>query len=91
MSDYTPTTSEVEDRYAYDEWDVNPQEEEAPRRERFRHWLAAELAAAERRGAVRALRRFAFDLGTKATEPWNRYTPAISAAWDLADRIEGGA
>lgn len=42
---HTPTTGEVEDDYAYNEWDTDA-EEEVPRREAFRRWHSAELAAA---------------------------------------------
>lgn len=41
MSENTPTTDEVRDRYAHDEWDIEAEVEEGPRRAAFDRWLAA--------------------------------------------------
>lgn len=52
MSDYTPTTEEVRDRYAYNEWDIDEADEGYPRRAEFDRWFQSEIEKAERRSRV---------------------------------------
>ena len=84
MSEHTPDTEEV--AFYYEGPDFNAGE----RRAAFDRWLAAELAAAERRGAIRALREAAewfnspLPDGTGNGRPYNSYR----VAWMLEDRVE---
>ena len=78
--EHTPDTEEV--AFCYEGPDFNAGE----RRAAFDRWLAAEVAAAERRGAIRAMREAAEELEGMGVEPWNRLTPAIRALRFRADR-----
>ena len=65
------TADQVEDAFAYNEWDVDTQVEEEPRRDRFRAWLSSEIAAAEKRGAERGWDEGADYAWRNSGEGWN--------------------
>ena len=88
--EYVPTTDEVREDFAYP-WEGFKQNREG-RLAAFDRWHAAELAAAERRGAVRALREVAewFDrrhpeTGEGNGRAYNSYTVA-AIIHERADR-----
>lgn len=80
---YTPTTEQVIQTYVYGRTCINTGFDAAEEEQDVRRWHDAELAAAERRGAVRALREAADELGdtTWKDSNWLR---------DRADHIERG-
>lgn len=79
----TPTTEEVEEMFV----DLPPgQIEGSVESRRFRRWHSAEIAAAEKRGAVRALREAHVAFGEAGMASETLYVALL----DRADRIEEG-
>lgn len=86
---HTPTATQIREDYAHlryhfaDGWSIGEE------RVQFDNWLAAEIAAAEQRGAIKALREARqawYDHADQMTDMPSKYYPAV---WlrNLADRI----
>lgn len=83
-----PTTEHVRFIYSLDGADyVEPDYREYKAQE-FNHWLAAEIAAAEQRGAIKALRTAASDYALYADSHDLGGEP-VDYLNDRADRLEG--